>query len=266
MGCELPDLLFARASGRVDLQQLQRDLLRNGCQQAAGDAAGQAPAAASTTAAATLLDRRSPLVAGAAFFAPPTDRRRGAAACAAAAAAMAALRQHQRDEPVSPQATPAVDVPAALLARLPPPRLGDIAAPEPLPYDLRAAQQVRDLAAARPNSSGSRSSAAVELCAAGEPALPPVACPPAVAAQCGELGRLLEVLEEEEVAEEQPSSSSSGGGSPAAEPPAARRLVLPGVVPDEHAALCQLVGCLAGRTHAGRLEATLLLDVARCDC
>jgi hypothetical protein len=144
------------------------------------------------------------------------------------------------------------------------PSLGEIAAPERIPYDLPQAQAVRKCAALSYHYGRGRESA-VLLRVAADPSLPPITCPRSAAQQCGELIRLLEVLEEAEPegssrADEaacSPGGSSSGcHGQP--------ELALLGVAPEEHAALQQLVRCLAGETHAGLLEATQLLDVTRC--
>ena len=168
------------------------------------------------------------------------------------------------------------------------PRLGEIAAPETLPYDLRHAQVVRALAAGAAgtacavgaagtaSSSGGSSSHLVLLRIAADPSLPPIACALSAAAQCGELCRLLEVLGEggqTSIGEQQQQQQQQAGGqAPLDDQQQQQRqqqqqqpLVLPlaGVAPEEHTALRQLVGCLSGRTHAGLLESTLLLDVAR---
>lgn len=136
-------------------------------------------------------------------------------------------------------------------AQLPPPRFGEIAAPEPLPYDLRQAQALRAVSAeAQPGR--------IWLQLSADATLPPIPCPLSAVAQSGELQRLLEVAGE---ATAGCGSSSHGGLEAAGEP----ELLLPlaGVSAEEHAALGALVGCLAGCTHAGLLEATQLLDVAR---
>lgn len=227
----------------------------------------EGPAAAATTVAAAAAAPglqehaclANPVVASAAFFAPPADGRcRGPAAAAAAKAAAVALRQASEASAAATVVEEPRSLPLERLAALPPPRLGEIAAPSPLPYSLRTAQAVRALAAAAPASSSSDGSCGgggslLLLRIAADPSLPPIPCPPAAAAQCGELVRLLQVLEEEQAA----ATASSSGRQP-------RQLALHGVAPEEHAALRQLVRCLSGRTHAGLLEATLLLDVARC--
>lgn len=138
-------------------------------------------------------------------------------------------------------------------AALPAQRLGELADPEPLPYSLRTAQALRAAVAAVGGGSGG----GLVIRLAADPSLPLIPCPLSAAVQSGELCRLLEVLGEE--AEGPTGAGSSGRGSP----PAAREVPLAGVVPEDHAALRQLVGCLAGTTHAGLLEVTLLLDVTR---
>lgn len=158
-----------------------------------------------------------------------------------------------------------------------PTRLGELAAPEGLPYDLRQAQALRALAAgaagapagapAGPDGSASCSGSgpAILLRVAADPSLPAVPCPLAAAAQCGELRRLVEVLGEAEGQAAGGEPASAGGQHQQQQPQPGGALVLPlvGVAPEERPALEQLVGCLAGRTHAGLLEATQLLDVAR---
>lgn len=89
-----------------------------------------------------------------------------------------------------------------------------------------------------------------------QPPLSAIICPRIVAQQCGELLRQLEVLEEAGTA----AGSWQGDGG---QPIQLQQLALTGVSRDEHAALQQLVNCLAGKTHAGLLEATQLLDVTR---
>lgn len=166
------------------------------------------------------------------------------------------------------------------------PRLGEIAAPETLPYDLRHAQVVRALAAGAAgtagavgaagtaSSSGGSSSHLVLLRIAADPSLPPIACPLSAAAQCGELCRLLEVLGEggqPSIGEQQQQQRQAGERHEQQQQQAGQQqqqqqpLILPlaGVAPEEYTALLQLVGCLSGCTHAGLLESTLLLDVAR---
>jgi hypothetical protein len=96
----------------------------------------------------------------------------------------------------------------------------------------------------------------VLLRAAADPSLPPITCPRSAAQQCGELMRLLEVLEE---AHPEGSSSAAEAVSSHQQP----ELALLGVAAEEHAALQQLVRCLVGETHAGLLEASQLLDVTR---
>ncbi|KAL4859438.1 Zinc finger CCCH domain-containing protein 40 [Chlorella vulgaris] len=155
-------------------------------------------------------------------------------------------------------------------APLKPIRLGEIAAPESLAYSLRQAQALR-AALASPGITGSHTGAdfaAVEassgddahsdvmLQVTSQPPLPAIICPRIVAQQCGELLRQLEVLEEAGTA----AGSWRGDGG---QPIQLQQLVLTGVSRDEHAALQQLVNCLAGKTHAGLLEATQLLDVTR---
>ncbi len=182
-----------------------------------------------------------------------------------------------------------------------PPRLGEITAPEGLPYDLRHSQVVRALAAGAAGTTGTVAGAAgaagaaeaasaaadagvaalgsggdrtasssssyvggdrtVLLRIAADPSLPPIPCPLSAAAQCGELCRLLEVLGEDGQAPCSPPQQQQQD-QPDQQQQAAV-LPLAGVAPQEHAALQQLVSCLAGRTHSGLLESTLLLDVAR---
>ena len=135
-------------------------------------------------------------------------------------------------------------------APLPASKLGEIAAPRSLPYDLRQTQAVRAAAAA-----GGCSEAAIALRVAADPSLPAVCCLLPAAQQCGELVRLLEVVEED--------AEGSAGGSGSGPELVGLELQLAGIAREEHAALQQLVHCLAGHTHAGLLEATQLLDVTR---
>ena len=136
-----------------------------------------------------------------------------------------------------------------------PPSLGEIAAPERIPYDLPQAQAVRTCAALACHS-GRGMESAVLLRVAADPSLPPITCPRSAAQQCGELMRLLEVLEE---AHPEGSSRAAEAASSHQQP----ELALLGVAAEEHAALQQLVRCLVGETHAGLLEASQLLDVTR---
>ncbi len=170
-------------------------------------------------------------------------------------------------------------------APLPPIRLGEIAAPSGLLYSLRLAQQARAVAAAAaaaadvdgrsPGSSmdckeGALAGGSVLLRLAAEPSLPPIACPLSAVHQSRQLACLLELQQEDgtDVAmdaaaaakEAEQASDSGSAGRPAGLQP---HLVLVGVRPEEHAALRQLVRCLAGETHAGLLEAACLLDVVR---
>ncbi|KAL4437126.1 hypothetical protein ABPG75_004265 [Micractinium tetrahymenae] len=115
--------------------------------------------------------------------------------------------------------------------------------------------------------------ASVLLRLAADPSLPPIACPLSAVQQCGELARLMELQDEGEAEGEaaaegaEDAEAGIGGGSSsgsAAQPlPKQRQLLLVGVRPEEHAALRQLVRCLAGETHAGLLDAVCCLDVVR---
>ena len=141
-------------------------------------------------------------------------------------------------------------------APLPAVRLGEIAAPFSLPYDLRAAQAARAAAAA--------GSGAVLLRLAADPALPPVPCPLAAARQCSQLAQLLDLFLDgggDAAVEEAGRDCGGGGGGGGGAPP--REVPLAGVAAEEHAVLQRVVACLAGQTHVGLLEGTLLLDVAR---
>lgn len=107
-----------------------------------------------------------------------------------------------------------------------------------------------------------------------DPLLPPIACPLSAVQQCGQLECLLELQREGEAEGEGPlaegpgdagATCSTGRGNPTDGRHQAqqRTLLLGGVRPEEHAALRQLVRCLAGQTHVGLLDAACCLDVVR---
>lgn len=262
-------LLFPEAlcGSFTDLRAIREHLSRCAAQPCSLPDATAATAAAaaggvSTAAAAPhWAPSTNPSVADASYFASPSQQQRngrhwGPAAAAAAKAAREALRQvapagdsgRRQDQPAPDLA--AGGLPAAWweAVPLPPIRLGEISSPAGLPYTLRQAQAVRAAAAGLPSSTSS-----FLLQVTADPSLPPIPCPPSVLAQCGELQRLAEIVQE------------SGEGPCSASQPDQPPLLLPlaGVAPEEHGALQQLVRCQAGRTHVGLLEATQLLDVTR---
>lgn len=146
-------------------------------------------------------------------------------------------------------------------APLAPHRLGEVAAPSSLPYTLRQAQAARKALCAAPGSGAAATaqhhSSSMWLRLAADPSLPAIRCPLRAAQQANELQRVWELLEESGAFS---GSTSSGRGG---DIESGLGAALPGIAAEEHAALQQLVGCLAGETHAGLLEATQLLDVLR---
>jgi hypothetical protein len=97
---------------------------------------------------------------------------------------------------------------------------------------------------------------------AADPSLPAIRCLLRAAQQSNEMRRLWEFLEESSAfggSSSSPGSQSKAGSGAAHQ----TELLVPGVAAEEHAALQQLVACLAGETHAGLLEAMQLLDVLR---